>query len=94
MRGRVTGGRRAAAAQAVRREDPSCGGCCGRAGAERTKNIISMVVTLEVSQFNDWLNAAARCRVERGAWEEGRHTGPGDGRAWGDGGASSAQGGP
>ena len=38
-------------------------------GEERTKNMYSMVVTLEVSKLSDWLNADAYCRGP-----EGRHT--------------------
>ena len=41
------------------------------AGAERTENMYSMVVTLEVSKLSGWLNAVAPCRVQRGAWEAG-----------------------
>ena len=33
-------------------------------GEERTWNIQTMVLTLDVSQFSGWLNADARCRVE------------------------------
>ena len=36
----------------------------GRARAERTKNIHSMFVTLDVSKLSGWLNADASCRVE------------------------------
>ena len=45
------------------------------ARAERTANIISIVVTLDVSKLSGWLNAIAYCRVEREAWEEGREAG-------------------
>ena len=38
-----------------------------RARAERTPNICSMVVTLDVSKLSGWLNASAPCRVERRA---------------------------
>ena len=37
------------------------------AGAERTENMYSMVVTLEVSKLSGWLNACAFCRVQREA---------------------------
>ena len=48
----------------------------GRARAERTANMLYMFVTLDVSRLSGWLNADARCRVERGeAYEEGRHAG-------------------
>ena len=36
-----------------------------RACAERTLNMWSMVVTLDVSKLSGWLNADADCRVER-----------------------------
>ena len=45
----------------------------GRGSAERTRNMDSMVVTLEVSRLSGWLNADAYCRVKREASEEGRH---------------------
>ena len=32
-------------------------------------------MTLEVSRLSGWLKADALCRVERGAWEEGRRAG-------------------
>ena len=38
-----------------------------RARAERTSNMPTMVVTLDVSRLSDWLNAVAPCRVEREA---------------------------
>ena len=38
-----------------------------RARAERTINMYSMVVTLDVSKLSSWLNADAPCRVERRA---------------------------
>ena len=42
--------------------------CWGtRARAERTRNMPSMVVTLDVSKFSGWLNANALCRVEKGS---------------------------
>ena len=44
---------------------PDCGGCEGRARAERTSNMAYMNVTLGVSRLSGWLNAKARCRVER-----------------------------
>ena len=47
-------------------------GCGARARAERTWNIRSMFVTLEVSKLSGWLNALAICRVERRACEAGR----------------------
>jgi len=43
-----------------------------RARAERTANMWSMVVTLEVSKLSGWLNAYACCRVEgRGTCDAG-----------------------
>ena len=38
-----------------------------RARAERTENMLAMVVTLDVSKLSGWLNADADCRVERRA---------------------------
>ena len=43
-----------------------------RARAERTLNMLSMVVTLDVSKLSDWLNADASCRVEWRACDAGR----------------------
>ena len=37
------------------------------ARAERTKNMLLMSVTLDVSKLSGWLNAVAHCRVEREA---------------------------
>jgi hypothetical protein len=42
-----------------------------RALAERTWNMPLIVVTLEVSKLSGWLNADARCRVERRACDGG-----------------------
>eukprot|EP00964_Phaeocystis_antarctica_P028390 scaffold16009_cov32-Phaeocystis_antarctica.AAC.1 len=41
----------------------------GGARAERTLNILLMVVTLDVSKLSGWLNADAVCRVARRAYE-------------------------
>jgi len=41
------------------------------ARAERTWNIRSMFVTLDVSKLSGWLNADAPCRVERRACDAG-----------------------
>ena len=50
--------------------------CLGlRARAERTKNILNMVVTLEVLKLSGWLNADASCRVERRACDAGGERG-------------------
>ena len=48
------------------------GAYCGanRARAERTSNMLAVVVTLDVLKLSGWLNARASCRVEREAWEE------------------------
>ena len=35
-------------------------------GEERTKNMVSMFVTLEVSKLSGWLNADADCRESKG----------------------------
>ena len=40
-----------------------------RACTERTWNMPSMVVTLDVSKLSGWLNADASCRVERRAFD-------------------------
>ena len=47
----------------------------GRARAERTVNILAMVVTLDVSKLSAWLNAYACCRVERRACDARRGAG-------------------
>ena len=44
---------------------------------ERTANIFSMVVTLDVSKLTDWLNFSAPCRVERRAYDARRDAGRG-----------------
>ena len=41
---------------------------------ERTASIECMDVTLDVSKLSGWLNADARCRVERRACDVGRGT--------------------
>ena len=48
-----------------------------RACAERTENMLRMSVTLDVSKLSGWLNANARCRVERRAYDAGRGVGRG-----------------
>ena len=55
-----------------------------RARAERTQNMPAMVVTLDVSKLSGWLNAVARCRVERRACDVGRGIRPGrrEGVGW------------
>ena len=44
----------------------------GRARAERTSNMFRWSVTLDMSKLSAWLNADARCRVERRACDVGR----------------------
>jgi hypothetical protein len=56
----------AVAAQAACREAPIVE-AAGRARAERTLNMFSMAVRLEVLRLSGWLNADASCRVEREA---------------------------
>ena len=82
--GRVAGGRwEAAAAEAACWEGPTMG-AAGRARAERTVNMCSMVVTLDVFQLSGWLNACAFCRVEREACgKRGGMWGRAKVRAWG-----------
>ena len=65
----------AATAQAACREVP---GNWIRKGVERTRNIFSMVLTLDVSKLSSWLNVDAPC-----AESKGEHTRcePGDKRA-------------
>ena len=46
-----------------------CEGWAQGTRAERTSNMFFMVVTLDVSKLNGWLNAYACCRVERGAYD-------------------------
>ena len=48
----------AAAVQAARREGPAME-AEGRARAERTENIMYMLVTLDTSRLSGWLNARA-----------------------------------
>ena len=56
---------------------------------ERTKNMLLMVVTLEVSKLSGWLKADATCRVEGRACDAGgERCKPGGGRAWGGGGTT------
>ena len=43
----------------------------GGARAERTRNMLSMVVTLDVSRVSGWLNAHADCRVASRAYDAG-----------------------
>ena len=43
-----------------------------RARAECTRNMLTMVVTMDVSKLSGWLNADAFCRVERRACDARR----------------------
>ena len=52
------------------------------ARAERTINMLTMVVTLDVFKLSGWLNADAPCRVERESINRAATGGPGRGRAW------------
>ena len=69
-------------------------GSGARALAEHTSNMERMSVTLDVSKLSGWLNAYARCRVERRAramW--GEVCGPGGGKGvYGGGGGSGMHG--
>ena len=51
--------------QAACRKPPTVG-AEARARSERTSNIHSMFVTLDVSKLSGWLNAVAHCREK---WE-------------------------
>ena len=55
-----------------------------RARAERTKNMLTMSVTLDVLKLSGWLNAFASCRVERRACDaRGKvHPGRREGVEW------------
>ena len=55
----------AAAAQAGCRQRTRVRRLLAGARAERTRNMLCMFVTLDVSQLSGWLNAYASCRVER-----------------------------
>ena len=85
------GGCGAAARQEARIEDPTVE-AAGGARAERTPNICIMVVTLDVPKLSGWLKADASCREPKGSIRRGAACGPGSGRAWSGGGASSVQG--
>ena len=68
-RGGVDGG--SARAAHARREGPAVKAGGARACAERTEIMRLMSVTLDVSKLSGWLNADARCRVERRACDAG-----------------------
>ena len=76
-RGRAWGG---GGASGMHREGPTQG-LRVRARAERTWNMASMFVTLEVSKLSGWLKAYASCRVEGRGMRCGARCGPGGGRA-------------
>ena len=76
-------------------ERPRCKQRVGQGGKERTRNMRSMFMTLEVSKLSGWLNADALCRgskgghryggIRYGAWYADRQAG----EAAGGGGARS-----
>jgi len=78
MRGGRGGSRKAGGPGVVaahKRHARGCGptqglGAKGTRG-ERTRNMLYMVVTLEVSKLSSWLKAVATCRVEGRACEAG-----------------------
>ena len=70
---------KAAAVRAACREGPTME-VEGRARAERTANMNSTSVTLDVSKLSGWLNANALCRVERESIGGGATCGQAGGR--------------
>jgi hypothetical protein len=72
----------AAAARAACRQRTQLWRLLAGARAERTSNMLLMVVTPDVSQLSGWLNACAYCRVERESINRAATGGPGGGRAW------------
>ena len=99
-------GRGATAVQAARRGGLDCRLGAGH-GEERTVNMLSMSVTLEVSKLSGWLNADADCRESKGGhavlgevrpgwWNGGRprrkrRAGEGSTADWGQGMGRSAR---
>ena len=71
--GRVWGG---GGASGMHGEGPTQG-LRARARAERTSNMATMFVTLEVSKLSGWLKAYACCRVEGRGMRCGVRCGPG-----------------
>ena len=65
--GRGAGAGGSARAGHAQGEGPAVKAEGAKACAERTLNMPSMVVTLDVSKLSGWLNAAALCRVKREA---------------------------
>ena len=53
---------------ACKRRRGSGWGSGGRVRAERTLNMLSMVVTRDVSKLSDWLNALASCGAAGEGW--------------------------
>ena len=74
----------------ARREGPAVKAEGAKACAERTWNMLSMSVTLDVSKLSGWLNFVAYCPVERRGVRCGARCGPGGGRAWACGSARAA----
>jgi hypothetical protein len=85
MRGEVQAGRREGVRRRRRkrhaRERPDSSLLGVRARAERTMNMLRMVVTMEVSRLSGWLNADASCRVDGRGMRCGARCGPGGRRA-------------
>eukprot|EP00964_Phaeocystis_antarctica_P156660 scaffold126464_cov39-Phaeocystis_antarctica.AAC.4 len=75
------GGRGPAAAHEwhARREGLAVKAGGAKAFAERTMNMSSMAVTLDVSKLSGWLNTDASCRVERRGVRCRARCGPGAG---------------
>ena len=71
------GGRGPAAAHEwhARREGLAVKAGGAKAFAERTMNMSSMAVTLDVSKLSGWLNTDASCRAERRAYDAERGVG-------------------
>ena len=65
MEGQETGGRESGSPSNVQGGPDWCAVAWAR--AERTRNMYSMLVTLDVSKLSGWLNAAMFCRVQREA---------------------------
>jgi len=79
MRGEVragkTRGSRATAVQAACRGGLDCRLGAGP-GEERTRNMLLMYLTLDVSKLSCWLNADASCREPKGGVRCGARCGP------------------
>ena len=71
MGGEARAGRREGAERRRRHaRGPTEGWARARAG--RTRNMLFMFVTVDVSKLSVWLNADATCRVEGRAYDAGR----------------------